>query len=68
MEEFIESTYVNELLAQCEYAVDAIERMNEILSVRGSLAEFFMIGPRAAIGGNAIKSHDIFECLIRTLN
>ena len=61
MEEFIESIYVSELLVQCEYAVDAIERMNEILSVRCSLTEFFMIAPRAAIGGNAIKNRDIFR-------
>jgi hypothetical protein len=41
MDEFIEGIYVRELLVQCQYAVDAIQRMNEILAARGSPSEFF---------------------------
>lgn len=41
MDEFIENIYVRELLAQCEYAVDAVRRMNEILTGPGSPSEFF---------------------------
>ena len=41
MDEFIEGIYLRELLAQCEYAVGAIQQMNEILKARGSPSEFF---------------------------
>lgn len=41
MDEFVEGIYIRELLVQCEYAVDAIRRMNEILAARGSPSEFF---------------------------
>lgn len=41
MDEFIEGIYVRELLMQCEYAVNAIPRMNEILASRGNPSEFF---------------------------
>jgi len=41
MDEFIEGVYLRELLAQCEYAVGAIQQMNEILKAHGSPSEFF---------------------------
>jgi hypothetical protein len=41
MDEFIEGIYLNELLVQCQYAVDAVKRMNEILASRGGPSEFF---------------------------
>jgi len=41
MDEFIEGIYIRELLVQCQYAVDAVKRMNEILTARGSPSEFF---------------------------
>jgi len=41
MDEFIEGIYIRELLVQCQYAVDAIRRMNEVLAARGSSSEFF---------------------------
>lgn len=41
MNEFIEGIYLRELLVQCEYAVDTVKRMNEILAARASPSEFF---------------------------
>src|SRR3990170_3859938 len=41
MDEFIEGIYLRELLVQCQYAVDAVRRMNEILAARVSPSEFF---------------------------
>lgn len=41
MDEFIEGIYIRELLVQCQYAADAIQRMNEILGERGNPSEFF---------------------------
>jgi hypothetical protein len=41
MDDFIESIYIRELLMQCQYAVDAIRRMNEILAAHDCPSEFF---------------------------
>lgn len=41
LDEFVEGIYIRELLVQCEYAVEAIRRMNEILEAQASPSEFF---------------------------
>jgi hypothetical protein len=41
MDEFIEGIYLHELVAQCEYAVGSVNRMNQVLQNQGSPSEFF---------------------------
>ena len=41
MDAFIETIYLNEILKQCEYAVSAVHRMDEILRSRELPSEFF---------------------------
>jgi hypothetical protein len=41
MDEFIEGIYLRELVAQCEFGVGSVQRMNKVLENRGSPSEFF---------------------------
>ena len=41
MDEFIESIYLRELIAQCEFGVGSVQRMNKVLENQGSPSEFF---------------------------
>jgi hypothetical protein len=41
MDEFIESIYLRELIAQCEFGVGSVQRMNKVLENHGSPSEFF---------------------------
>ncbi len=43
MDTFIETIYLNEILNQCEYAVTAVHRMNEILRSQELPSEFFRL-------------------------
>ncbi len=41
MDEFIEGIYLSELVAQCEFGVGSVQRMNNMLQNHGSPSEFF---------------------------
>jgi hypothetical protein len=41
MDEFIEGIYLRELVAQCEFGVGSVQRMNKVLENHGSPSEFF---------------------------
>lgn len=41
MDEFIEGIYLRELVAQCEFGIGSVQRMNKVLETSGSPSEFF---------------------------
>src|SRR4030067_1143791 len=41
MDEFIENIYLRDLIAQCEFGVGSVQRMDKVLENQGSPSEFF---------------------------